>query len=394
MSNDPIKTEQNPFELLQEATLLAALQSDLGGMCEASEATVAEFVGYLSGSVAGDEARGIERKLVQNRDSRLKLRETRKELTLTQSLPWETLEARRSLAGLSGEVATAWGEILRSRLKHFEAVAGAQFAGVEALREQAATGTLEAEKSWTALLAFGKWYKLFQRRDPSFAEQRGDEIGASSKIEGAPPNLTAELRAEVDSSGTLTATLSLINSLQELSKEKDGAPVSLSIGLGGELWRIGNSIVESGVATWKLPDAASILGLSGGNISAEILYVSFLESEVREIGTIRSLPCEIVDSEGIALNEPPAIATISSAPRIEAELFSAAVGLTQIVSEKYQGCYFTLDLAITANVWQRLGSWKLSGLEKRTQTLTAKCPGCPNLAIPFISSLRGRIVRT
>ena len=401
MSNDtkPISEDGTDagFLRLQNLALVSALQASSHERHESnsfsSTFSTANFVGYLCGAIIGESARTLERQLILTREGRGKLREVKKELTLVQSLSWETIEARTETPGVPGEVAIAWKRILTDRLAGVGSLEEVRNSGLDALREQMTAGNRVSENGWTALLAFGKRLRLFQMTSLNYAIARGDSAGGAATFIGVPGNLIPELVAEVNSDGSLMASLSLYDSSYQLSSGSDGKSVSLSIGLEGELWRIGSSVVQSGIATWNLPEAQSILNLSEGLLSLQTLTVSFGELQKSDAETMHSLPCEITDATGVQTQEVPELAHIANTPRIEAELFSAEVKLEADIVRKFPDCRFTLDLAITPNSWQRLGSWEMRHFENRTPTLTAKCPGCPNLTLPSVSLLRGRIVR-
>jgi hypothetical protein len=343
---------------------------------------VEELVGYLSGALSGDAARGLESRLVADPDSRLRLRQARTALDELQALPWA--EAARMGEGedFGAEVARAW---LRLAARQVSGVSRMRewwlSNGWSHLRRQASEAGGEAQAALAALRVFGDRLRA-GLEGPSVAIARGG-AGTPEVVGSLPSGLALALReAEVTGGGSLNVALEVVDPSGEPNGGASGTAVELALTRAGEAWPVARGVVQGARVAWELSGLAGFLGLPPGALAPESLRITV--GVVEQAAASGSRRPVLADAQG----GRPALVELEGEQRWSGGQLSLTVSIPAETRAAYPTRRLAVDLLVSTRGRQRLGAWPLSEWGDKPRTITAACPGSPDAAADVLSILR------
>lgn len=348
---------------------------------------VAGLVQYLAGSVTPEQARAIERGLVEHAAARTMLRQVRAILDSLQGMSWQEIAGRSAGSGLDAEVARHWLELLDARAGA-TARAGECWLthGWEAVRRDASAGVAEAQLAWTAFKDFcARLPEALQAPRP--ATVRGESDSKVVSVDGLPTGVEAVVHAaEVTDEGDLNVTVRLSGS-RPLPGGLEGLAAHLALAANGEIWPLAAARVERDSVTWHVPEVGPLLGFPPGGLPAGCLALTFgaAPSQLHS-GRVR-LPTRVQDRAGREEAAPVHVELIGE-PRWDAGKLILALGVPGALAALYPRHSLALELAVAADVRQLLDERPLSEWGDTPRTVAVPCPGSPEGALSLPSLLR------
>jgi hypothetical protein len=351
------------------------------------------YVLYLAGALSGEEIHAVERSLVRSASQRAALRETRALLTALQALPWAEAARRAEARTREGEIARIW---LRIAAEQVPRTAQARRWWGESLwreaMEQAAAGQKAARAAWAVFRAFGEQWRAALTL-PRLATARGDADGERLQIAGSlPPGIRAEAeQVEITDDGALAVRIRFTAEPGQPVEPLAGQRVRIALTFAGEGWTLDAGSVEEDRVAWTIPGVGNALGLPAGLLPPGCLLLAVAETEV--LASRALLLAEVLNDEGAPIPDRYAALTLHAPPRLEAERCAVSLSVPAVTRAACPGCRLTLDLLIFGGRWQRLGEWRLEDDAGETpRTLSAPCPGLPDIPEIPVSCLRARLL--
>ncbi|HLV79282.1 MAG TPA: hypothetical protein VKT32_03340 [Chthonomonadaceae bacterium] len=366
------------------AILKAWLQSrEAPGPAALPAPDTTQMVHYLSGALSSAEARAVERGLVSHPLARRKLRQVRTALLRLQEQPWSQVLEQARQAGLEGEVAKEWAELVsRQAAAMPQARARWLSQGWSAVRRQAAEGMAEALAAWTAFCGFaGQWQAAL--RAPRMALARGGEAYAPAVAGDLPAGFQAEiLYAEITNAGTLQVSAQFRDAAGRSGLALEGRKAHLALRVAGESWPVASGAVTGGQTEWSVPDLGPLLDLPAGQLPPSYLEIVLgewvsLPGEQRQI-----LLAEALDAQEQPIAAPPAPIGIVNTPRWEAGQLHIVIAISEWTRAAYPAYRLRLEYLVSPQSRQRLGEWPVADWDSGPRALAIPCPGSVEGPIP------------
>lgn len=337
--------------------------------------TDAEWVAYLSGALAAEEAYSLTRRVAADAGLRAEMRRVYRQLEALRNRPLATAESapvaelwRSLVARLSGEYIRTARERMRGARERVWASGEAGEAGVlrSAFRED--FRRLRAEAAQTA------------RTLPPLALARSGDVTANVvylPVVNAERTAASVRRAVVDADGTATLSVTWEGAVPE------GATVFLGMRGAAGGWLLASAPCAGGATTWIVGQLGTALSLGPGPLPTDGFYLSvgnFADPPGEDAIT---LPATVVGPDGAPIGD--ALLERRSVRVEEGRLWLTLV-VPEAVRRRYPQASVALDLRLGHALTQRLDSWPLAEWEMDAREVSLPLPS-PDAAASLLIAL-------
>lgn len=380
LSRDGIALMAAWFQMNDDTSLLQSRPTD-----------TSELVYYLCQALSSADRLRVERFLIQHDGMRHRLFEIRGELDRQQSMSIRNLKQAALRDDLQGEVARAWQSLVSERLILAEETFNWwQSKEWSSAQKGLIAGLGQAQASWGALVEFGRQWQAALSA-PRVALARGAyETGAV--IEGKLPNgIEAELSGEITESSDLHAELKIVDASKSPSNAASGLTAKLMLRLNDERWPLEETEINGYAAEWNLPGFGKILELPKGPLPDAGFIVVIGEQTSQQEALSRTLLAEVINSQHQSLPSEFAAVEILGRPQWDNGILSLKIVVPELTRQKYPEYTLLIEITITLNNRQRLGSWPIAEWNEHFRVLQMECPVRVPSNIPIASILRMRL---
>lgn len=424
----------------------------------AIEPEVRQLVRYLSGLLAPQEARLVERGVNGSPAGRRQLLATQKSLRRLRAGTWKEVE-RRADAG--DEIASIWWELARQQ-------AGVQEEGRALwnslpcvnvwteIQAQRVAGEQQARAAWTAFLSFAEQWKSLRRIEglrPAVAKGLDNRptIYAPQIVAGGDPTSRGELNTDLDPQLQTTEfswnaqitqagdlRVEALWTVEDLGEERFQATGGLlSMRSVQALWPIAisecvdqteqepDNPFRTWAAIWVVPGFGKALGLNPGRLGATNFRIDLtdrppsefltealpelLEDMLSELPGSRSplvwpsaeahtmpriMVAEIYTQDGEPTNATPVLLSLAAPPTWNGGHIEVELLLPNLVLQTYADCTLVVEAGITERSWQQLGAWPLREWPADNAPQRLTMSAPGEPNVPFTTPLRTRLVQS
>jgi hypothetical protein len=349
---------------------------------------IESLVRYLSGALSDEAARQVERGLIAHSDARTLLRATRTEFQTLKRLTWTEVSERARAVDFTAQVAQVRLVLAAERVRAAPSARAPWLTqSWTEVRRQVTEGLAEAQTAWAGFLAFGaQWQAGLQMPRLAAAKSAASTL---LPIAGDLPEGVeiAVDTAEIAADGALNVVLVVRDAQGRPTDLLADRPVHLALRVEGETWPLATGIIVGDRAAWNLPAFGEILNAPRGPLPATFLQAIVGQPEMSPPER-QTLLAEVRDARGQIAPEHAVVLRLEGTPRWEAEQFIARIALPSEVRAAYPTHQLLLEVVISAQDSQLLGAWPVSAWNESSRTLTASCPGSPDVTLPFATALR------